>query len=61
MVDRSSKVRLFIREELSQNIDIALSEDQAKYLFKVMRLNEGQSIKIFVIKMSYLFISTHGG
>ncbi len=47
MIDRSVKVRLFINEELSQDLDISLSSDQAKYLFKVMRLNIGQQICIF--------------
>ena len=47
MINRSTKVRLFIKEPLSLNLHITLSSDQAKYLFKVMRLNEGQSVKIF--------------
>ena len=47
MRDRSVKVRLFIKGELSQGLHIALSSDQAKYLFKVMRLNVGQQISIF--------------
>ncbi len=45
-MDRSKRVRLFIEEELSLDLDIALSVDQAKYLFKVMRLNVGQVIMV---------------
>ena len=47
MKDRSLKVRLFIEKQLSQDLDIALSANQAKYLFKVMRLNIGQIITVF--------------
>ena len=47
MIDRSTKVRLFIKEPLSINSHITLSSDQAKYLFKVMRLNVGQVITVF--------------
>ena len=47
MINRSTRVRLFIKEPLFINLHITLSSDQAKYLFKVMRLNEGHSIKIF--------------
>ena len=47
MIDRSKKVRLFINEALSLNLHITLSLHQAKYLFKVMRLNVGQDITIF--------------
>ena len=43
---RSVNVRLFIKQELSLGLDIALTADQAKYLFKVMRLNVGQIITI---------------
>ena len=46
IMDRSKRVRLFIEEELSLDLDIALSVDQAKYLFKVMRLNVGQVIMV---------------
>ena len=46
MIGRSVNVRLFIKQELSLGLDIALSADQAKYLFKVMRLNVGQIITI---------------
>ena len=47
MTDRSTKVRLFINEPLSLNLNITLSSNQAKYLFKVMRLNVDQDITIF--------------
>ena len=45
-MDRSVKVKLFLQEKISVGLDIALSSDQAKYLFKVMRLNIGQDISI---------------
>ena len=46
MINRSTKVRLFIKEPLFINLHITLSSDQAKYLFKVMRLNVGQFINV---------------
>ena len=46
MIDRSVKVRLFSQNKISIGLDITLSSDQAKYLFKVMRLNIGQDISI---------------
>ncbi len=46
MRNRSTKVRLFIREELSPGLDIALSAHQAKYLFRVMRIKMGEVITI---------------
>ena len=46
MRDRSMKVRLFINEQLSIGINIALTDHQAKYLFKVLRLNIGQVITV---------------
>tara|TARA_B100000902_G_C27283055_1_gene902899 strand:+ start:357 stop:1094 length:738 start_codon:yes stop_codon:yes gene_type:complete len=46
MIDRSERVRLFVNEEILLHLDIALSADQAKYLFKVMRLNVGQFVTI---------------
>ena len=46
MRDRSIKVRLFINEPLCLGINIALTDDQAKYLFKVLRLNIGQVITV---------------
>ena len=46
MIDRASRLRLFIKEELYIGLDIDLSVEQAKYLFKVMRLNVGQTINI---------------
>ena len=46
MIDRSVKVRLFLKNKLSVGSFITLSDDQAKYLFKVMRLNIGQSISV---------------
>ena len=47
MIDRSLKVRLFLKGKISVGLNITLSGDQAKYLFKVMRLNVGQDISIF--------------
>ena len=46
MIDRSVKVRLFLKNKLSVGSFITLIDDQAKYLFKVMRLNIGQSISV---------------
>ena len=46
MIDRSVKVRLFLKNKISVGSVITLSDDQAKYLFKVMRLNIGQSISV---------------
>jgi len=46
MIDRSVKVRLFLKNKLSVGSFITLSDDQAKYLFKVMRLNIGQNISV---------------
>ena len=46
MIDRSVKVRLFLQKKLSVESYITLSDDQAKYLFKVMRLNIGQNISV---------------
>ena len=45
-MERSERVRLFIKEELLLGIDITLSAHQAKYLFKVLRLNIGHFITI---------------
>jgi len=45
-MDRSVKVRLFLQDKISLGVDITLSGDQAKYLFKVMRLNIGQEISV---------------
>ena len=45
-MDRSVKVRLFLKDKISLGLDITLSVEQAKYLFKVMRLNEGQDISV---------------
>ena len=45
-MDRSLKVRLFLKDEISLGLNITLSGEQAKYLFKVMRLNEGQDISV---------------
>tara|TARA_A100001011_G_scaffold290607_1_gene302066 strand:+ start:136 stop:870 length:735 start_codon:yes stop_codon:yes gene_type:complete len=46
MIDRSKKIRLFVKQDISPDLDITLSLEQAKYLFKVMRLNIGQKITI---------------
>ena len=46
MIDRSVKVRLFLKDKILLGIDITLSGDQANYLFKVMRLDIGQDISI---------------
>ena len=46
MIDRSVKVRLFLQNKLSVGSFITLSDDQAKYLFKVMRLDIGQNISV---------------
>ena len=46
MKDRSQKVRLFIEQDLYSGLDITLSSNEAKYLFKVMRLNVGQVVRV---------------
>ena len=46
MIDRSKRVRLFVHQDLSRNLYIAVSVEQAKYLFNVMRLNVGQCITV---------------
>ena len=46
MVDRSVKVRLFLPGKISIGSNITLSSDQAKYLFKVMRLDIDQDISV---------------
>ena len=46
MMDQTNKVRLFIKETISLFANISLSPAQAKYLFKVMRLNVGQFLLV---------------
>ena len=46
MITRSVKIRLFLESEISIALDIPLTSDQAKYLFKVMRLSTGQLISV---------------
>ena len=46
MKDKSKKSRLFIEEDLYLGVDITLSPNQAKYLFKVLRLNVGQVVNV---------------
>jgi 16S rRNA (uracil1498-N3)-methyltransferase len=41
------KVRLFVRQPLVPGQPVALSRDQAHYLFTVMRLPEGRSVLLF--------------
>ena len=40
-------LRLYVRETLVQNSTVALSDDQAHYLFKVMRRSTGDDIGLF--------------
>ena len=40
-------LRLYVRETLVQNSTVALSDDQAHYLFKVMRRSTGDQIGMF--------------
>lgn len=42
-----TKVRLYVDHELGQGQSIVLSRDQAHYLFGVMRLSVGDSVKLF--------------
>jgi 16S rRNA (uracil1498-N3)-methyltransferase len=42
-----AKVRLYVDHELGEGQSIVLSRDQAHYLFGVMRLNVGDSVKLF--------------
>lgn len=46
MKDRSKLVRLFVKQDLTENLNIALTGDQARYLFKVMRLKIGQLLTV---------------
>jgi len=43
----SSKIRLFVDQPLSQGQSVALSREQAHYLFGVMRLGQGDTLAIF--------------
>ncbi len=42
-----AKVRLFVEHELGEGQCVALSRDQAHYLFGVMRLGVGDTVKLF--------------
>ncbi|MEK6216262.1 MAG: 16S rRNA (uracil(1498)-N(3))-methyltransferase, partial [Boseongicola sp.] len=44
---KSAKVRLFVDQPLDRGQSVALSRDQAHYLFGVMRLSAGSSVAIF--------------
>ena len=40
-------IRLFFKESLSINLNSKLDKSQSHYIFKVMRMNEGQSFSLF--------------
>ena len=42
-----SNIRLFFKESLSLNLISKLDKPQSHYLFKVMRINIGQSFSLF--------------
>ncbi len=44
---KDAKVRLYVDHPLGQGQSVALSRDQAHYLFGVMRLGVGDSVKLF--------------
>ena len=44
---RSRKVRLFVEAELAANGEVALSQRQAHYLTRVMRLSVGEAARLF--------------
>lgn len=47
MTDRAAKVRLFVEAGLGPGAEVALTADQAHYLFVVMRLGEGDAVAAF--------------
>ena len=42
-----AKVRLFVEQPLGEGQSVALTREQAHYLFSVMRLNEGDAVALF--------------
>ena len=40
-------IRLFFKQSLSINLNSKLDKSQSHYIFKVMRMNEGQSFSLF--------------
>jgi 16S rRNA (uracil1498-N3)-methyltransferase len=47
MADPAGKVRLFVEAPLAAGAEIALAREQAHYLFSVMRLGPGASLRVF--------------
>ncbi|HUF88241.1 MAG TPA: 16S rRNA (uracil(1498)-N(3))-methyltransferase [Thermohalobaculum sp.] len=47
MAQPSAKIRLFVGAPLGAEADLALSREQAHYLFSVMRLREGAPVLVF--------------
>ncbi len=47
MADRSSSIRLFVDSPFSEGGSVILDNDQAHYLFRVMRLGVGARIHVF--------------
>jgi 16S rRNA (uracil1498-N3)-methyltransferase len=47
MADPTGKVRLFVEAPLASGVELALTREQAHYLFSVMRLNAGAALRVF--------------
>jgi 16S rRNA (uracil1498-N3)-methyltransferase len=47
MTDSGAKIRLFVDAPLGADAEVALSADQAHYLFSVMRLGAGAQVAVF--------------
>jgi 16S rRNA (uracil1498-N3)-methyltransferase len=47
MTDRAAKIRLFVEADLREGAAVALTPDQAHYLFTVMRLEAGATVAAF--------------
>jgi 16S rRNA (uracil1498-N3)-methyltransferase len=47
MAQDAAKIRLFVEGDLGPGIPVALSRDQAHYLFGVMRLGQGGAVLVF--------------
>ncbi len=47
MADRGAKIRLFVEADLIADVAVAVSAEQAHYLFTVMRRTEGDRVAVF--------------
>ena len=47
MAQAAAKIRLFVEADLAEGAAVALSREQAHYLFSVMRLGAGDAVRLF--------------